>query len=103
MKVKNKEEESLFKNNHFVLLVGQTDKLMLRSHDAIEMFLVVHLFIEVVEELKPQVRVVHQTPLSSAELVAVVITLPREVDPLRMAELVSHEIKICLATQTLSQ
>lgn len=42
-------------------------------------------------------------PLPSAVVVRVVIALPREVDPLGVSELVSHEVQIPLASKYLRE
>ena len=53
-----------------------------------------HLTIEVTKPVIAEIFVVDEAPLTTGIFVTPAITLTREVDPLRMSELIAHEIEI---------
>jgi hypothetical protein len=53
-----------------------------------------HVLVEGLELAVAEVRVVGQVPLPPAVVEGPVVALPRKVDPLRMAELVAHEVQV---------
>ena len=55
---------------------------------------VVHGFVEFTQLAISEVLVVFQVPLSSAIVITIVVALSWEIDPLWMAELVTHEVEI---------
>ena len=76
---------------------------MLGSHCVQYFRPLVHLFVEVAELAVAQVFVAKQVPLASAVVIAEVVALAREVNPLGMAKLVAHEVKIAFTAKTLRQ
>ena len=50
-----------------------------------------HSFVEAVEIREEIVGVIHQSPLATCVFVAPSVPLAREIDPFRMAELITHE------------
>ena len=53
-----------------------------------------HLTVEIAQEMVLQIQVVHQIPLAASVFIRPSIALPREVDPFRMPELISHKVQI---------
>ena len=58
-----------------------------------------HGLVEVAQQLVAQEAVVREAPLAAGILEAPAVALAREVDPLRMAELVAHEVEVALAAR----
>lgn len=59
----------------------------------------VHGTIEFIQKLVLQQIIVHQVPLAPRVMIRIIITLPWEVQPFRMAKFVAHEVQIGLAAQ----
>ena len=59
VEVKDEKKKSLFENYDLVIFVRQSYKLVLCRQDVIFYRLAIHLTIEVVELLKPQIRIIH--------------------------------------------
>ena len=71
-----------------LLLCGRVegDQVLLEQMD--------HRLVEAVEVREEIVGVVHEVPLTTGVLTAPSVALPREIDPLRVTELVPHEIEV---------
>jgi hypothetical protein len=59
VEVKDEKKKSLFENYDLVIFVRQSYKLVLCRQDVIFYRLAIHLTIEVVELIKPQIRIIH--------------------------------------------
>ena len=59
-----------------------------------------HLLVELLQAVVTQVVSVCQGPLPAGMLIAPAIPLPREIYPLRMTELVAHEIQVTISGRT---
>ena len=53
-----------------------------------------HLLVEVAEIVIAEILVIYQIPLSASILVAPSVTLAREINPLWMTELITHEVQV---------
>ena len=102
MEVEDVDKLSSFINNNLVLFVLQGDILMKLDHSTENGLIVAHLPVKLTKLTVSQVWVVQKTPLSSAIMVAIVVALSWEIDPLRMAKFVAHEIEVCFTAQGLS-
>lgn len=72
---------------------------MVVVHHVEKIFHVVHDLIELSKGIVVKVFVIFKTPLAAAPVMTPVVALSREIYPLRMAELVTHKVKVCLAAQ----
>ena len=59
-----------------------------------------HLAVEIAQEMVLQIQIVHQIPLAASVFIRPSIALPREVDPFRMPELISHKVQITAINST---
>lgn len=92
VEVEDKEQRSLFKDDHFVFFMRQGHKLVRRLQDSKSRFQSIHGSVKFVQLFESKLVVVKQVPLASAIVVAVVVAFAREVDPLGMAKFVAHEV-----------
>lgn len=61
-----------------------------RTKPVILLLHMLHILIPFIEELVLQQRIIHQIPLSTCVVVATVVSLSREVQPLWVTELISY-------------
>mmetsp|Transcript_15557 Transcript_15557/g.33794 ORF Transcript_15557/g.33794 Transcript_15557/m.33794 type:complete len:656 (+) Transcript_15557:2686-4653(+) len=99
VEVEHEEEVSTLKGDHLVTLVFEDNILMFVAQETIPVLAGVHELVEVLEEVVSEVVGVGQVPSASAMVVAPAVLGAREIDPLRVAELVAHEGQVAFATQ----
>ena len=92
VEVENEESWAFLIDDQFVLLVAQGQILMLGSQPVQNAFPLVHQLVELAELTVTQILVTQEVPLAPAVVIAEVVALARKVDPLRMTELVAHEV-----------
>ena len=80
-------------------LVVNVQTLRVLTENAIAAQELEHPLIEAAKIAIFQVGIVHEAPLTPCVFSAVTVALPGEVDPLRVAEFIAHEIQIALAAQ----
>lgn len=90
--VEDEEERASFVDEQLVFGVVGADVLMVVAENGVLGVECEHGLIEVEELMVFEIGPVCQVPTSSAMLVAPVVALPGEVDPLGVPELVPHEI-----------
>ena len=98
MEVENKDEFTTFEDNHFVAIVHEGDELVIVVHDVEQIFHIVHFPIEIAHTFVHQIVSMRKTPLSTAPMVTPIVASSREVNPLRVTEFVTHEVKVSLPT-----
>ena len=52
MEVENKKQTTLFKHYNFIFFVSQTQELMLGCHQVVQVLLLVHFSVKIIEKLK---------------------------------------------------
>ena len=95
--VEHEEQAAPLKGDDVVVLVDPAQGGPALVEDAVILRRGDHVVVEVVQVLVFQVRVAHQAPLAAAVLEAVAVAGAGEVDPLRVAELVAHEVQVAVA------
>ena len=103
MEVKNVNKLSSLVDDNLVFFILKCNELVGLDHCAENWLIVAHLFIEGSELTESQILIVKETPLPSAVMITIIISLSWEVDPLWMSELISHKVKICFTSQGLGQ
>lgn len=68
-------------------------------HNIEKIFHLVHDLVKLSEAMVVKVFVKLKTPLTTAPVIAPIVALPRKINPLWMAELVAHEVKVCLSSE----
>jgi len=101
MEVENINKITFLVNNYLVSLMLGGDVLMRLAHRLEDDFHLVHHLIPGSKLSISKVFIIHQIPLSSAVLIAISVSFSWKIDPLRMSELISHEVKIALSTKRL--
>lgn len=76
---------------------------MRAAHHIENGFPVVHHLVELTQLAKSEFFFVLQAPLSPAHVITKVVSLSWEVNPLGVAELVAHEVKVGLSSETDAQ
>mmetsp|Transcript_24606 Transcript_24606/g.76616 ORF Transcript_24606/g.76616 Transcript_24606/m.76616 type:complete len:642 (+) Transcript_24606:455-2380(+) len=103
VQVEDKEEVAALECDDLVAVILERDVLVLRGEPAEAVLAGLHQLIEGLEELVAEVVRIGQVPAAPAVLVAAAILRPREVNPLRVPELVAHEVQIPLAAEAQHQ
>lgn len=101
VEIHNKQKVTLFKDNHFVFFVRQSDELVSCSHCLILLFNLVHVLVKSVELAESERLIFRQTPLSPTVVVTKVVFRPWEINPFWVTEFVPHEIEVSLTAKTL--
>eukprot|EP00951_Prasinocladus_malaysianus_P021839 scaffold181505_cov33-Prasinocladus_malaysianus.AAC.1 len=93
MEVEDKDKLIALADNDLALVVLLADAQVWGADEAKPVVQLMHGLVPLVELVVQQVRPVHQAPLAPAVLVAPVVAVSREVDPLGVAKLVAHEVQ----------
>lgn len=99
MEVENVHELTSFVNNHLVFFVLQGNELVgldIRTKNGL---VVAHFLVESTKLTVSEILIVEQAPLSPAIMITIVVSGSGEINPLRMAELISHEVEVCLSSE----
>ena len=99
MKVEDPQQSSPLEYNHFVLLVFQANIRLIRVEPAILLLGPLHLAVKVVEKLISKQIIVREIELPPSIPVAVVITIPWEIQPFWVAKFVSLKIEISFTSK----
>lgn len=101
VEVEYEKQSATLKDNELIFFMCQGCELVLTLHSVEDFLPLIHCLVELAELVELEALVVEQIPLSSAVVVAEVVTFSREIDPLRMPELVPHESEEPFASQRL--
>ena len=101
MEIENEQQITLLVGDDLVLLMRQSNILVQLHHGTELDLLLIHDSVELAQLTVTQQIVIHEVPLTSAVVKAEAVAFAREVDPLRVTELVSHEVQVGLSAQAL--
>ena len=96
MEIESEEEPVPGKDQDLFLVLQEPHVTHALGEDLMLLGQLHHVLIEVVQPLVFQEAVLLQAPLTAAEMEAPAVAFPGEVDPLRMTELIAHEVQIAL-------
>jgi hypothetical protein len=95
------EKVSFLVGNDLVAFMSKSNKLMWVYHGGELDLIGIHGLVKGTKLAISQVSVVQEIPLSSAVVIAVVVSLSWEVNPLWMTELITHKVEVSLTSQAL--
>jgi len=100
MEVEDPQKSSALKYNDLVTLVLEADIGLRRVKPSVLLLCPLHLAVELVEEPVAEELVIWEVELAAGVVEAVVVAFAREVEPLRVTELVTLKVQITLTSQT---
>lgn len=101
MEIEDEQKLALLVGDDLVFLVRKADELMRLDHAAERDLRLVHDAVELAQLAITQLFVVHKVPLASTVVETKAVAFAREINPLRVAKLVTHEVEVGLAAETL--
>ena len=100
MEVEDPQQSSALKYDDLVTLVLEADVGLRRVEPSVLLLGPLHLAVELVEEPVAEELVIWEVELAAGVVEAVVVAFAREVEPLRVTELVTLKVQIALTSQT---